>query len=207
MPRIINRNPAPSRNYFLVDACFLANKFIPKNRASNSKERKRIELCDHWWEEIDTQLKKDLARVFVPDICIAESFKVLAKKYFKDRWFKSSQDFNYWRSQLRSTISISKTELYKADRRIRFHDVESNRDIIIAVDRFYESFFKHGKNVQLPDLIVVATAKYLIDFFDIPKDLLHIVTMDRQLRDGSKKIPELPNAYDPTIDLRDRIFQ
>jgi hypothetical protein len=60
MPRIrkINRNPDKGRNYYLVDACFLANKYIPLERAPDGEERNRIELCMGWWEEIDRQLKR-----------------------------------------------------------------------------------------------------------------------------------------------------
>lgn len=145
----------------------------------------------------------------MPDICIAETFKSLAKKYYQEDWYRSSQDFHYYRRQLREKVSIPKEGLRKANRRIYFHDVKSNRDIIIAVDRFYELFFEAGKEVELPDLLVVATAKYLMDFFDTPRSHLHIVTLDRQLRDGSKKIAELPNAYDPTVssDRAERVFE
>ena len=161
-----------------------------------------------WWDEIDIQLRRNKARVYVPDICVAETFKVLAKKYYKERWFRNVQHYSYWRNRLQKTISIDKKELWKVNRKIDFHDVESNRDIIIAIDRFYELFFKHKKRVSLPDLLIVATAKYLLDFFDIPKSQLHIVTCDKALRDGSKKISELPNAYDPTVpaDSRDSVF-
>ena len=67
---------------------------------------------------------------------------------------------------------------------------------------------KHKKNVSLPDLILVGSAKFLIDFYDIPKKRLHIITMDRRLWEGSKKINEIPNAYDPVqpSDYRDRVF-
>ncbi len=65
---------------------------------------------------------------------------------------------------------------------------------------------KHKNHVELPGLIVVATAKYLIDFYDIPKNKLHIITLDSALWKGTKKIPELPNAYDPT-NINDRFEQ
>lgn len=207
--RKISRKPTTFKNWYVVDANFLANRFIPSSRAPSSKEKDRIDFCMEWWIEIENQLRKGSARVYVPDICIAETFKVLAKKYYQDAWFRSSQDFHYYRRQLREKVSIPKRELRKANRNIKYHDVESNRDIIIAVDRFYEVFFNAGKKVQLPDLLVVATAKYLMDFFDIPKSHLHIVTLDKQLRDGSKKIPEIPSAYDPTVtsDRADRVFE
>ncbi len=210
MPKIrkISRTPAPFKNWYVIDACFLANRFIPRSRAPAGRERNRIEYCREWWKEIEAQLKRGTGRVYVPDICIAETFKVLAKKYYQDSWFRSSQDFHYYRRQLRDKISIPKRELRKANRKILYHDVESNRDIIIAVDRFYESFFNAGKTVQLADLLVVATAKYLIDFFDAPRSHLHIVTLDKQLRDGAKTIAEIPNAYDPTLssDRADKVF-
>jgi hypothetical protein len=100
--------------------------------------------------------------------------------------------------------------LRAATRKIQFHDISTTRDIIISVDRFYELFHKHGlETVSVPDLIIVSTAKYLVDFYDIPPKRLHIVTLDKALRTGSQKIQELPNAYDPTeaADAATKIFQ
>ncbi len=208
--RKICRNPSDGgKNYFVVDACFLVNRFIPENRAPDGKQQGQIQDCMAWWHEIDSALNAGTARVYVPDIIIAEAFKTLAKKYYAESWFRSSQDYGYWRSQLRGFVSTPKKELRAADRTVLVHDIESNRDIVVAVDRFYELFYRHGKNVSLPDLLIVATAKYLVDFFDIPKDRLQIVTLDRALRDGSKKIAELPNAYDPTVpgDSTTLVFQ
>jgi len=206
--RKISRRPRTEKNWFVVDACFLANRFIPPDRAPVGIQRDRIVRCAEWWDEIEDQLARRRARVYIPDICIAEAFKVLAKKYYKENWFRNSQDYNYYRSRLRSRISTPVKELRRAGRHISYHDIPSTRDIIVAVDRFYELYFRHGKTVSVPDLIVVATAKYLMDFFDASKASLHIVTLDRQLRDGSKKILELPNAHDPTMacDARDRVF-
>ena len=99
---------------------------------------------------------------------------------------------------MRKDIIVSHKKLSTYKRIIQFHDVPTTRDIIISVDRFFELFMKHKKNVSLPDLIVPATGKYLIDFYDINRDYLHIITLDKSLRDGLKKSQELPNAYDPT---------
>ena len=197
--RKITRSPVSGKNYYVVDASFLANWAIPSNNAPVGSNRDRIDRCMEWWTEIEAQLKAGKARVFVPDICIAETFKVLAKKYYVERWFQTPVALNNARNRLRKFISTSNATLKGAKRNIRFHDVSTTRDIIISVDRFYELFHKHNLDrVSVPDLILVATAKYLVDFFDVPRSQLHLVTLDKELRSGSKKIQELPNAYDPT---------
>lgn len=63
---------------------------------------------------------------------------------------------------------------------------------LIFVDRFYGLFHEYKKKVSLPGLIVVATAKYLIGFYDIPRDRLHIITLDIGLWEGSKKVQNCP---------------
>lgn len=206
--RKIYRRPVGSKNHFVVDANFLANRFIPVASAPDAQQQARIAACGDWWEEIDAQLRLGRARVYIPDICIAETFKVLAKKYYVDKWFRTPVELNNARNRLRKLITTPTSTLRAATRRIRYHDVSTTRDIVISVDRFYELFLKHNLKVSLPDLIVVASAKYLVDFYDIPRSSLHIVTLDRQLRAGSKSIQELPNAYDPTenSDARSRVF-
>lgn len=199
MVRRIHRLPVGGINHFVVDANFLANRFIPIAFVPDKDQADRVRLCDEWWDEIDQQLENDLARVYIPDICIAETFKVLAKKYYVDKWFRSPVGMNNARKALRQTITTPPKVLRSSKRRIRYHDVPTTRDVIIAVDRFYELFLKAHLNVSLPDLLIVSTAKYLIDFYDIPKKRLHIITLDRPLRTGSKRIGELPNAYDPTL--------
>lgn len=189
-------------NYYLVDACFLANKYLPIEIApSKNNQKNRVEKSQLWWKEIDKQFKRKKAKVYIPAACIAESFKVLAKRCFhpQEKWFKSVQQYNYWRNKLSNDISTSATVLRSFHRNIKYHDIEMGRDIIISVDRFYELFMKYNKNVGIIDLTVAATAKYLMDFFDIPKDNLHIITLDKKLREGIKSSQDLPNAYDPTM--------
>jgi hypothetical protein len=207
--RKIDRHPSERKNYYLIDANFLANKYIPEDRVTSSKEKNRISACMKWWNEIEAQLRAGEARVYVPDICIAEAFKALAKAHFHRKWFRSSQDYVYWRTRLRKDITINAKTLRSQKRAILFHDLPTCRDIIIAVDRFYEMFAKKNLNVSIPDLIVLACGKYLMDFFDIPRDRLHIITLDRPLRKLTKEISELSNAYDPTTreDSVDRIFR
>jgi predicted nucleic acid-binding protein len=196
--RKIDRSPS-GRNHFIIDACFLANWAIPRHVAPPGHEQDRIDRCMEWWTEIEHQLDSGHARVYVPDICIAETFKVLAKKYYHQKWFSSAVAFNNSRNRLRKFITTPTSTLKAAKRSIRFHDVPTTRDIIISVDRFYELFHKNKLGrVSVPDLILVSTAKYLVDFFDVPRERLHLVTLDKALRAGSRKIQELPNAYDPT---------
>ncbi len=187
------------RNYYLVDACFLANKHLPASLAPTVHERERIEACQAWWKKIDRQLDAGFARVFAPDVCIAEAFKVLAKKYYQERWFKSPSSFGAVKRKLSNDIRTPTQSLKAMNRPVRFHDISTNRDIIVAVDRFFELFHRKKKHVQIVDLLVVATAKYLMDFYDIPKATLHIVTLDKALREGIAAVPELPSAYDPTL--------
>lgn len=85
--RRIARKPIGRRNYFLIDANVLADKHIPARVAPRPRDRERIAACQAWWREIDAQLNAGVARVFVPDVCIAEAFKVIAKKYYREGWF------------------------------------------------------------------------------------------------------------------------
>ena len=96
-----------------------------------------------------------------------------------------------------------------ANRKIKVHDVPTSRDLIISVDRFNELYHKYGKNVSVVDLLVLATAKYLMDFYAIPKNRMNIVTLDNALWEGSKKVQELPNAYNPgkPTDKAEKVFE
>lgn len=206
--RKISRNPE-RKNYFLVDANFLANKYLPlkyytKADKKTQDEKQRIEKCLEWWKEIDKQLIARKARIYIPDVCIAEAFKVLAKKCYQEKIIPSSRDYSNARSKMRKDIRLSSEILKTQTRIVKIHDISTCRDIIIAVDRFFEMFMKKSKHVEIIDLILIATAKYLMDFYDIPKDNLHIITIDRRLYEGSRKITELPIAYNP-LDLRDSV--
>ncbi len=207
--RKIQRNPPKSRrNYYVVDACFLSEKYLPIGSGQKAVEKDRIRRVHKWWREIDRQVENERARVYVPDLCIAESFKVLAKKYYQDSAFSTSSAYKSARERLVKDVTTPPKVLKAQLRHIRYHDLPATRDIIIAVDRFYELFLEHKKSVGVIDLIVVASAKYLMDFFDMPKAQIHIITMDRPLWQGIKKIAELPNAYDPDEypDSFERVF-
>lgn len=195
--RKIPRNPPKAeRNFFIVDASFFANKYLPIGNAPTNEEQEQIRQAHQWWKEIDTQISNERARVYVPDLCIAEAFKVLAKKYYSGS-FSSSTAFKLARDRLSADVSLSHKELQAQRRYIKYHDIPASRDIIVAVGRFYELFMKHKCNVGVVDLIIVSTAKYLMDFHDTKRKQIHIITHDNALWRGTKKVSELPNAYDP----------
>lgn len=198
--RRIQRTPGVGRNYYLVDSCFLANKHIAPRFAPPGRERDRVESCRAWWREIEAQVAASVARVYVPDVCIAEAFKVLAKKYYDQRWFPRHRDWQLARDALSKDVRTRNESLKSPVRDVPLHDISTNRDIIIGVDRFFETFLKRPdtRSVSVPDLIVLATAKYLMEFYDIPKDRLHIITMDSALLTGTRRMTELPRPYDPT---------
>jgi hypothetical protein len=205
--RKIHRDPA-ERNFYLVDACFLAAKYIPASRVTDARERQRVTHSQEWWLEIDDQLRRKKAMVYVPDICIAEAFKTLAKKYYRDRYFRYPVDYQRARDRLAADIHLSPKTLKASNRYVKFHDISTSRDIIISMDRFYEVFLKHNLNVSAPDLVILTTAKYLIDFFNVPHSSLFIVTLDNALWKGTKKIPDVPSAFNPNAasELASKVF-
>ncbi len=208
--RKISRHPLKTkRNYFIVDACFLAEKYVPVGTAPTSGARDNVRKSKQWWREIDGQLGDERARVYIPDLCIAEAFKVLAKKYYREDAFSSPTKYKQARDRLSADVSMTHRQLQAQQRNVKYHDVPASRDIIVSTGRFYELFMKHKINVGLIDLILVSTAKYLMDFHDAERSQLHIITMDKALWRGTKKVTELPNAYDPTepLDRFDRVFR
>lgn len=215
--KISKKPPKAERNYFVVDTCFLVNKYLPISTAASKDVEHQIREAHTWWHEIDRQVSDQRARVYVPDLCIAEAFKVLARIYY-DKCFggkgrydhnKAKYRYNKAKNRLSNDVSMSHRELQKQARYIGFHDVPASRDIIVAVGRFYEAFMKNDCAVSVVDMIVVSTAKYLMDFHDAPKGQIHIITHDKRLWKGTKKVTELPNAYDPAevSDEFSRVFQ
>lgn len=45
--------PSKQKNYYVVDASFLINKYIPIEITKDKKRKKRIDDCQQWWKEID----------------------------------------------------------------------------------------------------------------------------------------------------------
>jgi hypothetical protein len=195
-------------NYFLVDTSFLVGRYLRPSTITNPVEQEHVKKSQEWWTEIGAQLKMDKAKVYVPALCIAEAFKVLAKKYYDDKIFKKPIDYKLARDRLRSDIHLPTKKAVKPKRRIRFHDIETSRDVIIGVDRFYEQAHKLRVSVGIVDLLLLATAKYLTDFYGFTDDELFVVTMDRDLYRLARKVRDIPMTFNPldAHDAASRIF-
>ena len=204
--RTISKSPEDHKNYFKLDANVLVYFALPQmNRSkyikfTDHKEQLRAERCLEYWKIINKQLKKNQARIYVPDVCIAKAFKVLAKWYYKRKFIVNASSYYQATTRLRRLISTPHREMSKAGRQVKIHDLGTNRDIIISVDRFFEQMYKVSKEVQTSDLILLAATKYLMDFFDIPRDYIYILTCDKKLVKLISSIQELPNAINPTED-------
>jgi hypothetical protein len=195
--RVIRRNPQ-SLNHFLVDACFLVNKYINPNWVQEPKEKHRIQSCQDWWAEIAGQLEQGKAKVFALDIIIAEAFKTLAKKNFKERIFKYPASYQKACERLRKDMHLSAKHAKSTKRKIKFHDIQMNRDIIISVDRFFERLHKKDLHAGIVDLLLLATGKYLMDFYGFGRDELFIVTTDTNLYRLARSLQDIPPAFNPT---------
>ena len=166
--------------FYLIDANFLIYHFLDASRISDISEQNRAREAQAYWKIIESQRKAGRAKVFVLDVCIAEAFKTLAKKYYnKSGIFPNAVYFKNARDRLRKEVQLSVKGASKSVRKVTFHDIQTTRDIIIGVDRFFENALKKGKNVGIIDLMILSTARYLIDFLGFDRAKLFIITMGR----------------------------
>jgi hypothetical protein len=200
------------KKYYLVDANFLANRHINPTKVNDHGEKQRIERAQEWWKQIKKQLDKDQARVYVLDLCIAETFKVLAKKYYNDeKIFSNASSYSYAKSALAKDLTLSSADAKKSIREIKYHDIQTNRDIIISVDRFFEKSCKEARkygNTSIVDLLILPTAKYLVDFYGLPKKDLYKITQDDPLYKLAKSYTDLPMVFNPSVekDAASKVF-
>jgi len=203
----IPKDPSPGKNYFLLDANVLVYVGLPRRLQKvnlPAKERARAARCTAWLEAVKRQCKQGRARVYIPDVVIAEAFKVLAKWYYRDGWFgRNAVAYNQAKNRLRGYVAQTHREMAKMDRQVMVHDEPVNRDVIIGVDRFLEPMFKAKLNVQIVDLLLLSIAKYLTDFYDISKDRLYILTCDKHLVKLTRLLRDVPTAIDPTDERYD----
>jgi hypothetical protein len=206
--RCIKRSP-DSPVVYLIDTNVLVYRFLDESKITNTHERQRAECARLYWRHIDSQRRAGQARVFVLDVCIAEAFKTLAKYYYKHNGvFPRSVHYKQARDRLRREVQHSPREARKSRRQVTFHDIQTSRDIIIGVDRFFEKAHKKRKNVGIVDLLLLSTARYLIDFLGFERDRIQIITMDGALYDLARMYSELPSCYNPDrgVDHPNKVF-
>lgn len=195
--RCIPKKP-PNQVFYLVDANVLIYKFIDATKINDQHEQKRAHTAQSYWNHIDAQRKAGLAKVFVLDVCIAEAFKTLSKKnYDKSGLFPYPANYKNACDRLRKEVQLTTKEARKSQRIVTFHDIQTNQDIIVGIDRFFEMTHKKKKRVGVIDLLILSTAKYLTDFFGMNRDHIYIITMDGPLYDLARSYPELPSAFNP----------
>lgn len=197
--RKIKINPQ-SKVYYLIDANFLINKHLNPNNITDKSEKQRIKSAKDYWKIIDQQLKNNIAQVFILDVCIAECFKIFAKKYYnQEPIFSSHASYSNVLSKVRKDISLSPKDVKKSNRNIKYHDIQTNRDIIIGVDRYFEIISKRKINVSVIDIMILSAARYLIDYYGIDKKHFAIITQDKNLYDLSRCFQDLPNTFNPSL--------
>ena len=206
--RCIPRKPAHTV-FYLIDTNFLVYRLFDASRITNATEKHRTEVAQTYWQEIDAQRKVGKAKVFVLDVCIAEAFKTLAKKYYNGSGiFPKPAYLNQAREKLRGEVHLTARDAAKANRNISFHDIQTSRDIILGVDRFFERVFKQNRKVGIIDLMILSTARFLIDFLGFERDRLFIITMDGPLYELAKTYTDLPAAFNPdkSADAPSKVF-
>lgn len=206
--RCIPIRPA-NKIFYVVDANFLANKRINEKQIQSPSEQGRVISAKKYWSVIDKQLDEGLAMVYVLDLCIAETFKVLAKKYYNNESiFKNHTSYTYAKRKLHEDLHLSSKKAKASVRSIKYHDIQTNRDIVISVDRFFEKACKQKSNVSVVDLMILATSKYLIDFYGIDRDDMKLITQDCPLYELAKSYQDLPVTFNPSynIDSAEKVF-
>lgn len=155
--------------YYIVDADFFANKYLRPFKLLNNDEQDRIRNSHKWWEVIDWQVEKQYAIVYVNELCIAESFKVIAKKYYREQVFNNNI-YQTLKKKITQDIQVNIRKLVSKNRYIKYHNLTVDRDIIVGTSRYLEIAHKHKLYLSIIDLTVLSSAKYLMDFFRIGKE-------------------------------------
>ncbi|HEY5535316.1 MAG TPA: hypothetical protein VIL99_10330 [Ignavibacteria bacterium] len=183
--------------YYIVDANFFANKYLKPRESLNTTDRDRIENSHAWWEVVDWQVNNKIAIVFVNDLCIAETYKVIAKKYYQDKVFKYNR-YKAIRKKITNNIQLSISNLVSKSRYIRYHNITVDRDIIVGASRYLEIAHKHNmQSISVIDLTILSSAKYLMDFYRIKKEQIIILTGDRKIIKCARYSNEGPSVIDP----------
>jgi len=183
--------------FYIIDANFFANKYLKSSESVNVTDHDRIENSHAWWEVIDWQINNNIAIVFINELCIAETFKVIAKKYYQEKVINNNV-FQVIKKQITNNIQLSVRKLISKSRYIQFHNITVDRDIIIGASRYLEIAHKHNlQSLSVIDLTILSSAKYLMDFYRIKKEQIIILTGDRKIIKCAKFSNEGPCVFDP----------
>lgn len=205
MSRIKQIKNSEAGNFFIFDVCCLVDAALYEVKAvEDYPEQKQ---CLEWWNLARNLALSGQSRIYIPDLCISEAFKVIAKKYYREESVISLQKTTA-EQLLRQWISMDHTVLRQAGRSVPVHDISTNRDIIISTDRFLEVAMKNKLHtLSIPDLIVAATAKYLQDFFGFSAASLHVVTNDSKLAKLIRLCPEFSAPIEPRLHSVAKVIQ
>ncbi|HEY3250986.1 MAG TPA: hypothetical protein VGK25_07695, partial [Ignavibacteria bacterium] len=152
--------------------------------------------CRAWWQVIDFQLNSGYATVYINDMCISETFKVIAKKYYQGRKFSAGR-YQRIRNKITEDLQIDVKTLISAKRKIKYHNLQVDRDLIVGASRFLEIAHKNNLHrISVIDLVILSSAKYLMDFYKIDKDSIKIISGDDKIIRCSKKANDIPNVID-----------
>lgn len=187
----------PQTLYYIVDSNFFANKYFLSSEGHNAEDTQRIKNAKEWWEIIDYQITKRKTIVYINDLCISETFKIVAKKYYQEKTFGKNR-YQSIKRKISNDITLSIQKLISKAREVKYHNLMVDRDIIIGASRFLE--IAHKNNLQalsVIDLTILSSAKFLIDFFKIPKSQVMILTGDKKIIKCAKLSRDCPNAVDP----------
>jgi hypothetical protein len=76
--------------HYIIDSNFFANKYLFPSEGANEEDKKRIENSREWWVILNYQVEKGVAIAYINDLCISETFKIFAKKYYQERSFSKN---------------------------------------------------------------------------------------------------------------------
>ena len=183
--------------YYIIDSNFFANKYLKPIESSNLLDRDRIINSLLWWEVIDEQVRRKLAILYINDLCISETFKVIAKKYYREKLLTSNR-YQKIRNNITKDIHLETKEIISKYRNIKYHNLLIDRDIIIGASRYLEIANRHKlETMSIVDLIILSSAKHLVDFFKIKKEQIFILTGDRKIIDCSRFSKDGTVVIDP----------
>ncbi len=211
----IKKHPTKNNpNYFLIDSDFFVNRYLSKhlsylNLNSGNSGEESIEKSALWWNEINSQLKNEIAYLFIPNVCISETFKVLAKRQY-DKDEKIIKKYKYYKElidEISEDLHVNPKLPETQKKKQRIHDLETNRDIVIGTDRFLRLIMKNGyKTISTFDLMLLVHGKLLLKHYNFNKRNLFIITGDKTLYNASKPFPDIPRVCCPNINSFDSSF-